>query len=134
MNADERGWKAKFSSVFMHAYPGLLIVFAVLMWGCQRNPAPKPVAEYQMRGEVVSLEPAAQLATVKHDKIEGWMEAMTMEYPVKDKQEFLKLKVGEKIQAKIRVQGTDYWIASVNPDQTQPDQATPDQAKPKPEK
>jgi Cu/Ag efflux protein CusF len=43
------------------------------------------------------------------------MEPMTMEYPIKDKQEFNKLQVGEKIQAKILVQGTDYWIATVNP-------------------
>ena len=33
---------------------------------------------------------------------------------MKDKQEFGKLKAGEKIQAKILVQGTDYWIASVS--------------------
>jgi len=134
MNAAEHGWKDKFLSVFIRVHLRLLIVLAVLLAGCQRNPAPKPVAEYQMRGEVLSLEPASQLATVKHEKIEGWMEAMTMEYPVKDKQEFLKLKVGEKIQAKIQVQGTDYWISSVNPDEAKPDQATPDQAKPKPEK
>ncbi len=84
-----------------------------LLAGCQRNPRAQPVKEYQMQGEVVSVDPAAQTATVKGGKIEGWMEAMTMEYPVKDKQEFGKLKVGEKIQAKILVQGTDYWIASV---------------------
>jgi Cu/Ag efflux protein CusF len=93
-----------------------LFVLALLVTGCQRNPAPKPVAEYQMRGEVVSLDTAAHLATIKHDKIEGWMEAMTMEYPFKDTQEFSKLKVGEKIQAKIEVQGTEYWIASVSED------------------
>ena len=69
-----------------------------------------------MQGEVVSLDPSAQTATVKSGKIEGWMEAMTMEYPIKDKQEFSKLKVGEKIQAKILVQGTDYWIAAVHPE------------------
>ena len=91
------------------------LVFLALA-GCQRNPAPKPVAEYQMRGEVVSLDPAGQLATVKHGKIEGWMEAMTMEYPVKDPQEFGKLKVGANIQAKVTVQGMDYWISSVNAD------------------
>jgi len=56
------------------------------------------------------------LAMVKGGKIEGWMEAMTMEYPVKDPQEFSKLKVGANIQAKITVQGTDYWISSVNPE------------------
>ena len=93
--------------------PALLVFLALLLSGCQRDPAPKPVAEYQLRGEVVGLDPAAQLATVKHDKIEGWMEAMTMEYPIRDKQEFAKLKVGEKINAKILVQGTDYWISTV---------------------
>jgi Cu/Ag efflux protein CusF len=84
-----------------------------LLAGCQRNPPAQAAKEYQMQGEVVSVDPAAQTAMVKGGKIEGWMEAMTMEYPVKDKQEFSKLKVGEKIQAKILVQGTDYWIAAV---------------------
>ena len=93
----------------------LALIMAFLA-ACQKTPPPAPVAEYQMRGEVVSLDPAAQLATIKHEKIEGWMGAMTMEYPVKDKQEFAKLQAGGKIQAKIRVQGTDYWIAAVSPE------------------
>ncbi len=98
----------------------LLGVFcAVMLAGCQRNPAAQPLKEYQMRGEVVSVDPSAQTAMVKGGKIEGWMEAMTMEYPVKDKQEFGKLKVGETIQAKILVQGTDYWIASVHEEPAQ---------------
>ena len=89
------------------------VVFALFLAGCQRNPAAQPVKEYQMQGEVVSLDPAAHLATVKAGKIEGWMDAMTMEYPVKDPQEFGKLKVGEKIQAKVLVQGTDFWLAGI---------------------
>ena len=92
-----------------------LFLLVVLLSGCQRNPL-QPVREYQMRGEIVSIDPSGQTATVKHDKIEGWMEAMTMEYPIKDKQEFAKAKVGEKIQAKILVQGSDYWIATVSED------------------
>jgi protein SCO1/2 len=72
-----------------------------------------------MQGEVVSVDPSAHTATVKHGKIEGWMEAMTMEYPVKDKQQFAKLKAGEKIRAEVEVQGTDYWIANVTPDASQ---------------
>ena len=104
-----------YASLFRRAMKSLVcLILALLPAGCQRNPAPKPAQEYQMRGEVVSLDPAAQTATVESGKIEGWMEAMTMEYPIKDKQEFTKLKVGEKIQAKILVQGTDYWIATVN--------------------
>ena len=92
----------------------ICVVLALFLAGCQRNPAAQPAKEYQMQGEVMALDPAAHLATVKAGKIEGWMDAMTMEYPVKDPQEFGKLKVGENIQAKITVQGTDYWISSVN--------------------
>jgi len=87
-----------------------------LLASCQRNPPPQPVREYQMRGEILSMDSKSQTATVKHDKIDGWMEAMTMEYPVKDKQEFAKLKVGEKIQAKVLVQGMDYWIDTASED------------------
>ena len=93
--------------------PLTYLICVGLLAGCQRNPPAQPAKEYQMQGEVVSVDPAAQTAMVKGGKIEGWMEAMTMEYPVKDKQEFSKLKVGEKIQAKILVRGTDYWIAAV---------------------
>src|ERR1700684_4440831 len=92
------------------------VVFALLLAGCQRNPAAQPAKEYQMQGEEDALAPAWHLTTVKAGKIEGWMDAMTMEYPVKDPQEFGKLKVGANIQAKITVQGTDYWISSVNPE------------------
>jgi protein SCO1/2 len=92
----------------------ICVVFALLLAGCQRTAPAQPAKEFQMEGEVVALDPAAHLATVKAAKIEGWMDAMTMEYPVKDPQEFGKLKVGANIQAKITVQGTDYWISSVN--------------------
>ena len=92
----------------------IYVVLAFLIAACQRNPTTPRAKEFQMQGEVVGLDPTAHLATVKAGKIEGWMEAMTMEYPIKDPQEFSKLKVGERIQAKILVQGTDYWIATVN--------------------
>lgn len=90
------------------------LLATVLLVGCSRKPAAKPPVEYQMRGEVVKVDPSAQLATIKGEEIQGWMPAMTMEYPIKDKQEFQKLKVGEQIQAKVVVQGTDYWLATVS--------------------
>lgn len=73
-----------------------------------------------MRGEVKALDPKEKLATVAHEKIEGWMEAMTMEYPIKDQNEFAKLRVGEKIEAKIVVSDLDYWIAEVKEASTAP--------------
>lgn len=84
----------------------------VSLAGCSQAPAPKS-AEYQVTGEVLKLDPADQTASLKAGKIEGWMEAMTMEFPIKDKQEFEKLKVGETIHAKVTVQGTDYWLSGI---------------------
>lgn len=90
------------------------LLATVLLFGCSQKPAAKPPVEYEMRGEVIRVDLSAQLATIKGEEIQGWMPAMTMEYPIKDKQEFQKLKVGEQIQAKVVVQGTDYWLASVS--------------------
>ena len=63
-----------------------------------------PVKEYALKGEIVSLVPQGQAANIKHEKIDGWMEAMTMEFPVKDKSEFDSLRVGDRITATVFVQ------------------------------
>jgi Cu/Ag efflux protein CusF len=44
------------------------------------------------------------------------MEAMTMEFPVKDQPEFDKLRAGEKINATVFVQGNNYWVADIHED------------------
>jgi Cu/Ag efflux protein CusF len=85
----------------------------VALLGCSQAPPPAPLKEYQVTGEVLSLDPAAQTASLKAGKIEGWMEAMTMDYPIKDKQEFAKLKAGSTIHAKVSVQGTEYWLSGI---------------------
>ena len=56
-------------------------------------PMEDPIAQIGP-GDVIGVDPKTQMATIKGDKIEGWMEAMTMEYPVKDKSEFAKLAAG----------------------------------------
>ncbi len=81
--------------------------------GCSQAPPPAAVKEYQVTGEVLKLDPAAQTASLKAGKIEGWMEAMTMDFPIKDKQEFEKVKVGTTIHAKVSVQGTEYWLSGI---------------------
>ena len=91
----------------------ICVVFALFLTGCQRNPTAQPAKEYQMQGEVVGLDPAAHLATVKAGKIEGWMEAMTMEYPVKPDSEFQKLHVGDKIEATVVVADVIYYVTEI---------------------
>jgi protein SCO1/2 len=88
-----------------------------LLAGCaseKKNDA--PIKRYSVRGQVLRLEPQRELAVIKHEKIEGWMEAMTMEFPVRDKAEFAKLAEGKHIRATVFVQDLDYWIGEIQPE------------------
>ncbi len=73
----------------------------------------RPAEVYDLRGEVVRLIPEDQIAVVKHEDVEGWMKAMTMEFPVKEKADFEKLKEGVVFDAKVHVQDLDYWLAGI---------------------
>jgi Cu/Ag efflux protein CusF len=69
--------------------------------------------QYPMRGVVVRLDPNTNLASVKAEKVEGWMNAMTMEFPVENKKEYLSLRKGEKIIATVNVTSEGYWLTNV---------------------
>ena len=76
----------------------------------------KPVQRYPLRGEVVRLQPSSQVVVVKHEKIDGWMEAMTMEFPIRDKAQFAKLREGLRIRAAVLVQDFDFWLEDIQPE------------------
>ncbi len=81
-----------------------------LLAGCAK---PAPEKRYTLHGDVVGLDPKSQLATIKGDKIEGWMDAMTMEYPVKDKAEFDKLAVGQRVTGTVFVGESNYHLGGI---------------------
>jgi Cu/Ag efflux protein CusF len=93
----------------------LAFMLALTLPSCTQTPrqeanSGKPITIYSLKGEVMALDGATSVATIKHEAIEGWMEAMTMGFPVKDKAEFEKLKPGQKITASVKVQGDDFWL------------------------
>jgi Cu/Ag efflux protein CusF len=73
-----------------------------------------PIEQYKMVGDVVQVDLPGHLAKIKHEKIEGWMEAMTMDYPVKDPHELESLKAGDHITATVFVQDLNYWIGEIH--------------------
>lgn len=95
--------------------PSLTALAGLIMtlFACRTLPAP-PIREYQLVGEVIRLDVVHRVATIKHQAIKGWMEAMTMEYPVRDKTEFAKLHIGDRITATVFVQDMDYWIGRIH--------------------
>lgn len=60
------------------------IVAALLVFGagCSKHEQPRL---YQLSGYVLKLDPNTNLASIHNDRIEGWMEPMTMDYPVVNK-------------------------------------------------
>lgn len=66
-----------------------------------------------MQGEIKSLDPESKSANINAGKIEGWMEAMTMDYKVRPDAEFSKLHVGDHIQATVVVNDTSWYVTDV---------------------
>jgi Cu/Ag efflux protein CusF len=97
----------------------------LLMASCQQEPLARGVDDgtvqrYEMTGTVVRLDQATRIATVKHERIASpsgkvWMEAMTMDFPVPDANDFGRLRVGAGFRATLhaRESDLDYWIEGV---------------------
>jgi Cu/Ag efflux protein CusF len=76
----------------------------------------KPPQRYTVHGEIVGLDPQGNVAKIKHQRIEGWlggMPAMTMEFPVKDAQEFKALHEGDCVTATLFAKDQEYSIGEI---------------------
>jgi len=87
-----------------------LAVWLLMLAGCAQKAAEK---RYPMQGEVKALDATAHTATIAAGKIGDWMEAMTMEYPVKPDTEFQKLHVGDRIEATVVVADPAYYVTAI---------------------
>ena len=66
---------------------------------------------YPFRGRVTQINPSSKRLTVDGERVEGWMEAMTMGYPVDNDDVFTRVKVGDRITA--TVYDGDYTLHDV---------------------
>ena len=95
---------------------GGALVAVLFCFACRKAPPSEKV--YALRGFIVSLDQQTRTATIKHEKIGDWMDAMTMEFPVRNPAEFAKLRAGEKITATVhtRPDTFEYWISDIHPE------------------
>ncbi len=71
---------------------------------------------YPLRGKVVSVDREKKRATVDHEPIEGFMEAMTMDFPIHADWVWNDLKPGSEIRAELVVDSTadePYWLENL---------------------
>lgn len=93
----------------------VIVLSLALASSCNRE-THAPERQYQLSGRVVSLDAKHQIATIDAAAIPNFMEAMTMEYPVKSKGDFDSLRVGDTIQATVNVSdaaASEYYLSNI---------------------
>ena len=89
----------------------ILSISLLALSACQQQ---KPAKLYTVRGVIVKVDPAGKSAGIDAEKIDDWMEAMTMDYPVHDPKVLEGLKPGDHITATVHVpEDLNYWIDDV---------------------
>ena len=77
-------------------------VLLLVVGGSWNLAAQQAKKEFELRGKVEQVDSKDKRVTVNHEKVEGWMAAMTMKYKV-DKDDVLQsLKPGDQITAKVK--------------------------------
>ena len=95
-----------------------ILVLTVYLIGCESSqPADKSTEQrYPMKGKVVSVDVAAKRAQIEHEKIDGFMDAMTMDFPIRADWVWGELKPGADIRAELVVDSTakdPYWLENI---------------------
>ena len=90
----------------------------LLALGCKRETFAPPISAatnqtYTVRGVVQAIAPDFHHATIKHEKIPGYMAAMTMDFSVKNTNELNHISVGDEITFTLVVTADDDWIEKV---------------------
>jgi protein SCO1/2 len=86
------------------------LCLAVLGASCARKPDQR---EYTLQGQVLSVTPNRQQATISHEEIKGLMSAMTMPYAVHDPKQLEGIAPGDLINAKLVVLTSDAYLTDV---------------------
>lgn len=89
----------------------LALVLPVLA-ACRKSEPPD--RHLPVRGVVLKIDPAAKSINFDAEKIEGWMEAMAMDYPVSNPADLKTLKPGDKITATVDIHGLDYSLSNIH--------------------
>ncbi|HEX6188424.1 MAG TPA: SCO family protein [Pyrinomonadaceae bacterium] len=85
----------------------ILFVFAASQCGGTK---PENEKRYPLTGKVIAINKTEKTATISHDEIPGYMEAMTMDFKLKNDSDLDKMKPGDRISGDLVVTDTSAWI------------------------
>lgn len=100
-----------------HTVLFLLAVFICTACGNNANaPSSSSAKRYPLKGKVVSVDRAAKKATIDHEAVDGYMNAMTMDFPIRADWVWDDLTPGSEIRAELVVDNAadePYWLENI---------------------
>jgi protein SCO1/2 len=103
----------------------LLLLSSLAFVGCKTTQPAQPGKRYELKGTVVSVDKAQKSATIAHEEIKDFMDAMTMDYTLKETWPLDVMKPGDQIQATLVVTDGSAWLEDVVISQKTGPQNTP---------
>jgi protein SCO1/2 len=95
----------------MHRALGIAIVAMLAAApACSRAPEPR---RYEVRGQILGVDPARQEVVMKHEDIEGFMPAMTMPYKVQDPALLQGKQPGDLVTATLVVEEVNAYLTTM---------------------
>ncbi|MEP7074763.1 MAG: SCO family protein [Acidobacteriota bacterium] len=91
---------------------------ALIIISCQRSANQNVSANakrFSFKGKVVSVDKGAKKAKIEHGDIPGYMDAMTMDFPIREDWVWDELKPGADIEADLVVDDANaqYWLEKI---------------------
>jgi protein SCO1/2 len=81
----------------------------LLSMNCQSAPEQR----YELRGKVVAVDKAQRQVTIAHERIPGFMDAMTMPFNIGEDWAVAAFSPGQTVEATLVVQGDRSWIEGI---------------------
>lgn len=97
----------------------IVLLTAFLAVACQKAsqaPTSDNAKRYPLKGKVVSVDKAKKKAKIDHEKIPGFMDAMTMDFPIHEDWVWENLSPGAEVHAELVVDlsaDEPYWLEKV---------------------
>ena len=108
----------------------IIFLFSILLFtACQKaetQTASPEAKRYPIKGKVLSVDKEKKKASIAHEEIPGNMEAMTMDFTIKDTWVWDDLTEGSEIRGNLVVDKGEYWLENIGilaaprPDQPAP--------------
>ena len=95
----------------MHRTCGMAIALLLIAAAaCSRAPEPR---RYEVKGQILGVDPARQEVLMKHEDIEGFMPAMTMPYKVQDAAMLQGTQPGDLVTATLVVEEVNAYLTTL---------------------